>query len=153
MMSDDGGKCAMKSSGFTNKLSPLYVLAAGIIGSIIPVFLYVYNYPHQGDPKGEAFVSVAEYWVWIFLFMVLFAILTIFFIPAWLSLIQNFRVRILNVPGVSPQRALLKLIVAALLLVGFLWVVNQIASEANLQLMALYPDGHRIRTQIVSICV
>ena len=143
----------MKLSGFPNSFQPLYVLAAGTLGMFLTLLLFRWNYPYPGDSKGEAFVSVPEFWVWVFLFAVLFATLTIFFIPAWLSLIVTFKKWVLDSKDANIWSSILSLVLGTIILLGFLAVINTTYSAIQLDFRSAFPDGHTERMSIVFVYI
>lgn len=143
----------MKLPDFPNSFPPLYVLAAGTIGIIIAFLLFSWNYPYPGDDNGEKFTGVPEFWVWVFLFAVLFALLTIFFIPAWLSLRVTFKKWVLDSKDVHNWGSVLSLALGAILLLGFLAFFIATQDTVQLEFRHLFPDGHTERMSIVFVSI
>lgn len=141
----------MNLKRFPQTYLPLYVLITGTVGSFLPLLLFRWNYPKPGDAAGQEFVSVPEFWVWIFLWVVLFAMLAIFFIPAWLSLINIFKVWVLHREGANIWGSIITLVLGTIFILAFLWVINSLPVQLDFQ--SALPEGHRERVIFINIAI
>jgi hypothetical protein len=106
--------------------------------------MFTWNYPQPGDTAGLAFVSTQQFLIWVFLFAVLFSILTIFIVPLWGMLIILMNHPIYVEDEARKRRRLVMLfvegIILTLALIALMQFINWAASNHNLD--RFMPKGH-----------
>jgi hypothetical protein len=73
----------MISSAFSKRINPVYILVGGAFGGAIPFFMYLWKFPTSTETVAQQFVNTRSFLTWIFLFSILFSVITIILIPGW----------------------------------------------------------------------
>src|SRR5688572_3006049 len=73
----------MKPYRLPKAIHPLYILATGIFGLALALWIFLVGFPLPNYDTGGQFASTRSFLTWVFLIAVLFAILSIIFLPGW----------------------------------------------------------------------
>ena len=73
----------IKLSGVSKMINPVYVFLCGVLGSAIPFFMYMGNFPVSKQPYGLQFTHALSFTTWVFLLSILFAGISIILMPGW----------------------------------------------------------------------
>ena len=132
-------------------LQPLYIPVTSAIGFALVLALFVWNYPLPGDPIGQKFVSVPEFWVWVSLLGLMSAFLTIVFAPLWKQFIDLFKEQ---VSGQRPGQYLgliLMILLGTIVYVFLIALVYGITLSVRLEFETGFPLGHSERIRVIYI--
>lgn len=130
---------------------PLYIPLTSALGFAFILALFAWNYPVPGDPVGQKFVSVPEFWVWISLLGLMSAFLTIVFAPLWKQFMDLFKEQIANQPPGQRSGLILMVIIGTLVYIFLIALVYGITLSVRLEFETGFPLGHSERIRLIYI--
>ena len=130
---------------------PLYIPVTSAIGFALVLALFVWNYPLPGDPIGQKFVSVPEFWVWISLLGLMSAFLTIVFAPLWKQFIDLFKEQAADQRSDQRLGLILMILVGTVVYVFLIVFVYGITLSVRLEFETGFPLGHSERVRVLYI--
>lgn len=130
---------------------PLYIPVTSALGFAFVLLLFVWTYPLPGDPIGQKFVSVPEFWVWVSLLGLMSAFLTIVFAPLWKQFIDLFKEQISGQPPDQRLGLILMVLVGTVVYIFLIGLVYGITLSVRLEFEPGFPLGHSERVRLLYI--